>query len=249
MNLLRGILRLIAFLGITFFQVSRLFLWRSIAFTEAAQRNAAWKSLAGWSRLCSRLLNIRIEYQGELPVPGSMVLPNHRSYIDIVPFPPLLELCFVAKAEVGAWPLIGSGARLVGTVFVDRSSKESRRHTREAMGHFLAQGRSVIVFTEGTTYAAPELGELRPGMYHLAAEGGFSVVPVAIEYLDPRDAWVGKDTFVPHFLRCFSKPSTGMVVRFGPVMEGQDGDLLREQVAEWLRKNLAEIRESHRIPA
>lgn len=178
---------------------------------------------------------------------GSMVLPNHRSYIDIVPFPPLLELCFVAKAEVNAWPLIGSGARLVGTVFVDRDNKESRRHTREAMGHFLDQGRSVIVFTEGTTYAAPVLGELRPGMYHLAAEGGFSVVPVAIEYLDPRDAWVGKDTFVPHFLRCFSKPSTGMVVRFGPLMQGQDGDLLRAQVAGWLNKNLAEIRESRGI--
>jgi 1-acyl-sn-glycerol-3-phosphate acyltransferase len=47
---------------------------------------------------------------------------NHLSYLDI----PLLmqsspNISFVAKEEVGRWPVIGAGAHALNTIFVKRS--------------------------------------------------------------------------------------------------------------------------------
>ncbi|MDP5170450.1 MAG: 1-acyl-sn-glycerol-3-phosphate acyltransferase [Bacteroidia bacterium] len=241
MNKARGVLRLIAFLCLSLLDVLRIFLLQVI-FPRSQSRQISYGGLKHWSRWAKRLLGVEIEYQGEFPTVSAMVLPNHRSYIDVLPFTLKLDLTFVAKVEVSRWPVIGLGARAVGTVFVDRADKASRTLTRQKMGEALAMGRSVIVFAEGTTFKAPDLGVLRPGMFQLAAEGGFPVVPVAIEYQHVEDAWVGKDTFIPHFIRCFGKKNTRIVVRFGPMMTSSDSESLRQEVYEWLQINLANIR-------
>ncbi len=243
MNLLRALLRLICFLVLCTFQVLRLFLWKALASQPAEKRKAIKVCLGAWSRQTVKLLGIEVERQGSIPEFGSMILPNHRSYIDVVAFPPVVETTFVAKIEVYPWPVIGHGARVTDTVFVDRSSRESRRKTREEMGNRLSEGRFVVVFPEGTTYQAPEIGEFRPGMFTLAAEGGFPILPVALEYLHPTDAWIGKDTFIPHFIRCFGKKKTYLVARFGPVLRGDDGEALRREAHHWIKSNLEMIRQ------
>ena len=240
MNKIRGILRFTGFILWSSFSVMRLVLWSAVT-RGVRRRKAVRTAFRQWAQLTIRMLGIRMEVQGDPPPTGTMLLPNHRSYIDVVAFPQVADLTFVAKIQVKSWPVIGAGAKAVNTVFVDRADKDSRRHTREEMARRLAEGRSVIVFTEGTTYKAPTLGELRPGMYYIAAEGGFSVVPVAIEYDDPDDAWVGADTFVPHFIRCFGKKQTGMKVRFGPEMHHEDGEILRQEVRQWLEESLREL--------
>lgn len=241
MNLLRGIVRMFLFFLLCIAAIVRIVVWRQFVSSER-RRHVIKVSFRAWAMSAVNLLGIRIDFQGEFPEIGTMILPNHRSYIDVVAFPLNTELTFVAKIEVRPWPIIGWGARAADTVWVDRSDKASRRRTRLEMASRLAEGRSAIIFTEGTTFKAPEMGELRPGMFYMAAEGDLPVVPVAIEYKNPDDAWIGKDTFIPHFLRCFGKKHTDMVVRFGPVMTGTDGEELRLRVQTWLQANLEEIR-------
>lgn len=241
MNTVRGILRMIAFLFLCTFSVVRLGLWAWIGGEKQAQK-AIRVCFRQWAKWTMALLGIKLRMEGNPPKECAMILPNHRSYIDVVAFPMWTTLTFVAKREVRSWPIIGWGGRVTRTVWVDRSSKDSRRKTREAMASRLAEGRSVIVFTEGTTYKAPELGELRPGMFYIAAEGNFPVVPVAIEYKNPDDAWIGKDQFVPHFLRCFGKSYTHMSVRYGEVMHDDAAERLRSTVSDWLDQNLREMR-------
>ena len=48
----------------------------------------------------------------------------------------------------------------------------------------------------------------------MAAELGVPVIPIAIDYKNLNDAWVGDDTFIPHFLRCFGKWRTEIKVSY-----------------------------------
>jgi 1-acyl-sn-glycerol-3-phosphate acyltransferase len=95
-----------------------------------------------------------------------------------------------------------------------------------------------MVFPEGTTVGKEELLPLRPGMFHTAAQSHLPVVPIAIEYQDPGDAWVGDESFVAHFLRQFRGRRKSVAVSIGPVMHGTDGEALKERVEAWMRQEI-----------
>ena len=117
------------------------------------------------------------------------VMGNHRSYVDAVLFPVGFPVVYVGRIESKSWPIIGWGATLLGTIWVDRKSKDSRRATRAAVRERLSEGMGIVIFPEGTTFKGPQLLEYRPGMFYTCAEEGFPIVPVALEYRDPNIAW------------------------------------------------------------
>ncbi|MEM9985351.1 MAG: lysophospholipid acyltransferase family protein [Bacteroidota bacterium] len=240
MKQLRGILRLIGFALVTGFLATKALIRLRL---NRGELSAIRGEFTLWAKLSLRILGIHLEMKGSVPEEEVLFLPNHRSYIDIACFPLYKLVVFVAKIEVNRWPLIGYASRVVQTVFVDRQDPESRKNTRETMKARLVQGYSVVVFPEGTTAQAPEIKEFRPGMFFVAAEGDIPVVPVAIEYAEPSDAFIGDDTFVPHFLRTFGKPKTLVKISLGPVMRHAEGERLRQEVSNWVRRETAEIRE------
>lgn len=190
-----------------------------------------------------RFLNVKCEVSGTIPTDGILGVTNHRSYLDSICIFQNLDACPVVKAEVGKWPILGFGLRHSGTVFVDRKSKESRKRTREQIADFVRQGISTIVFVEGTTYVGPEAGEFRPGTFMTAAEGGFEVIPIAIEFEHQDVAWVGEDTFIPHFLDVFGKYKEIRVkVHFGSPRKSDDWEQLRDDCHSWVSKKLLRMR-------
>lgn len=236
------------------FQGSRAFVRLLLVFLVilAVCFRAVWARLLGrhdvhqtaelgiWaSRWMVTLTGIELRVHGELPESGAILVANHRSYTDIPAILYSLPCAFLAKASVGRWPVIGWAARLANTVFVERASKESRRAARASLKALQSQGLSVVIFPEGTTSPSPGRLPFRPGMFHLAAEGGLRVVPVAIEYKNSEDAWLGDDSFVPHFLRRFGEQKKSVVVTFGPVLMDTNGELLLRKVDEWLDDELA----------
>lgn len=196
-----------------------------------------------WARAMMPLLGIDLELRGEFPRERTLIMPNHRSYADVVPFPAYTFVTFVAKIEVSRWPFIGFCCRVVHTVFVDRSDPESRKTTRAEIKRRLEEGYSILVYPEGTTAQAPEIKPFRPGMFHVAASGAIPIVPVAMEYAHPSDAFIGDDTFLPHFFRTFGKARTPLRVSIGPPLRDPDGERLREQVESWVRREAASLRE------
>jgi 1-acyl-sn-glycerol-3-phosphate acyltransferase len=188
------------------------------------------------------ILNVKIYFQNDFPDAAGIIMANHRSYVDILLFPSRVPIVFVAKAEVRRWPVIGWGGNAMNTVWVARNSKESRRTTRMQLQERLKTGESVVVFPEGTTHRGPEILELRPGMFHAVAQGGFPIIAVAIEYKDPTIAFIDDDLFVWHFFKNFAKPRIEVLVKFSDPIRGSDGELLKGQVTEWLTEQVLEFR-------
>jgi 1-acyl-sn-glycerol-3-phosphate acyltransferase len=66
-------------------------------------------------------------------------------------------------------------------------------------------------------------------------------VPVAIEYADRADAWVGDGSFLGHFLTCFRKRRVEVSIAFGPTLRAAEVDDLKGRAESWIRARLEEF--------
>jgi 1-acyl-sn-glycerol-3-phosphate acyltransferase len=195
-----------------------------------------------WKRAMRIVLNIHVVQEGPVPHGAAVIMANHRSYLDVVMIPSKTPVVFVAKQSVKRWPIVGWGGDAMKTIWVNRNDEHSRKRTRKRILERLEEGQSIIIFPEGTTSVGPDVLPFKPGMFYAVAASPIAIVPVAIEYKNPNMAWVGQDTFIPHFLREFGAPKTEVKVGFGEPMQGDDGEKLKEQVYDWVRNSCARYR-------
>lgn len=187
-------------------------------------------------------LGIRIHVLGTAPDFPCIVMSSHRSYIDpailcshILGYP-------VSKAEVAKWPLLGKGASLTGILFLKRESHTSRKHTLNEIAVKVQEGFPVILFPEGTTHDLPHTSRLKRGGFQLAAELNIPIVPVALEFGNKADYWIGDDTFVPHFFSRFGEKNMDVRVRYGVAMRSNDAEALLNNTQKWLDEQIVEMR-------
>lgn len=167
-----------------------------------------------------------IVYGKESALPG-LVVSNHRSYFDPVVILKNILATPVGKKEVESWPLIGNVAKTTGVIFVKRENKNSRAETLKEVSTVLENGFSIFIAPEGTTHIEPTTIDFRRGSFILAAQLGVPVMPVAIDYKNLDDAWIGDDTFIPHFLKCFSKWKTEIKVSYlNPIVSNDAEELI-----------------------
>jgi 1-acyl-sn-glycerol-3-phosphate acyltransferase len=201
--------------------------------------HAAVRQGHAFARRAVRRLGIELEVSGSAPRERVLLLANHRSYIDIPILLSQLPCSFLAKAEIASWPLFGSAARLQHTVFVQREDRASRRASRAGALDRLQRGLSFAAFPEGTTSRGPGTLPFFEGLFRLAEEHGIPIVPVAIDYDDPNDAWVDDDPFLGHFLSCFRKRRIRVSLSFGPTLRGEQVQDLKREAEGWIRERLA----------
>jgi 1-acyl-sn-glycerol-3-phosphate acyltransferase len=139
-------------------------------------------------------LGVRLRCRGALPRPGTLLVANHVSWLDVVALLAVTPAKVVAKCEVRGWPGIGVLATVLGAVFVDRSRPKSLPATVAEVAGQLRAGRSVAVFPEGTTFCGASRGRFRPAMFQAAVDAGAPVAPVSISYGSTAAAFVGDDT-------------------------------------------------------
>ncbi len=202
----------------------------------------SFRNRARWSAAVLKALGIVVEIMGTVPQGGHLYVSNHRSYIDICVVLKYIHASIVAKAEVGKWPIIGMGARATYTVMIQRDSPESRKNTRVQVQQVLGRGYSVVIFPEGTTFDGPGVKPYRPGPFQIAEGGNFTLVPVALEYEHTEDAWVGDDTFVAHFLKCFQKPVTKVKMSIGSSIAPGPWQQTHDAAQQWAQQETLRLR-------
>jgi 1-acyl-sn-glycerol-3-phosphate acyltransferase len=163
-----------------------------------------------WSGI-RRILGLHLTVIGDL-APGRPVLfiANHCSWIDIVALGSVLPGCFVSKADVARWPLIGWIAKLGRTIFVSRT-KAAMERERDGMNRRLAAGDNIILFPEGTTSDGTRILKFQSGFLAIAeapARPAIQVVTIVYDRLDglpvrrrdrPLISWYGDMDMASHF--------------------------------------------------
>jgi 1-acyl-sn-glycerol-3-phosphate acyltransferase len=130
------------------------------------------------------LAGIRVRVHQQTGHQGPVVYAaNHQSGLDILVLMAWLPdgVRFVAKKEMAHAPFIGWCMRAADYVFIDRRDRALARESLQRAGASLRQdGRSVIIFPEGTRQEPGALGPFKMGAVHLAMEAGLPLVPVGI---------------------------------------------------------------------
>ena len=145
---LHGVVRLALYLGLTMALLP-------VQALLVAVRSPLRDRLPRWYHArVLRIVGMSVEVIGT-PSPDSPTLfvANHSSYWDIEVLGSMLTASFVAKTEVGGWPLFGLLARLQRTVFVERRRGAAGR-SRNEIAERLAAGDSLVLFAA----AAPAQG-------------------------------------------------------------------------------------------
>ena len=168
-----------------------------------------------WAKWITKKLGVKIVVHGQIPQQAPLLyVSNHKSYIEGIAILACVPITFLGKAEVRHWPLIGLGASAIGTVFVKREDSGSRKNAAKAVKERLLEGKSVLVFPEGTTFSGFQVQKFFPGSFFVSVETGIPIVPIAVRYEDDSSSFVN-ELFLKNFVRVFSKKEIVVHLHFG----------------------------------
>ncbi|AXB48976.1 hypothetical protein A4R43_32365 [Amycolatopsis albispora] len=177
-------------------------------------RDRSWRAL--------RALDVALDDSAYTPSePGTLVVANHISWLDIPVLLAVTDAVFVAKREVATWPFIGGLAKRAGTRFIDRHSLRGLPGTVAELAHTLRSGRSVMVFPEATTCCGVHSVPFRRAAFQAALDAGAPVQPVHISYWQGEfpstvPAFVGDDTVVTSLRRVLRARALGVRISSSP---------------------------------
>lgn len=207
--------------------------------------------------LCA-LMGLRIRVIGEpAPRPGTLLIANHASYLDIPIIGAVHPVVFVAKRQVASWPLFGVLARLQRSIFVDRESRQRAQSDILEIERRLAAGDTVVLFPEGTSSDGNRVLAFKSALMAAVKRddggegeaGAIMVQPLTVAYTRlhgiplGRDwrhkvAWYGDMDLVPHLLGVFAAGPIDVELTFHPPVS-VEGFLSRKALAAHCHADVA----------
>jgi 1-acyl-sn-glycerol-3-phosphate acyltransferase len=223
--------------------------WNRHSVMRNGREPFAHRLIRGWSTRLLRIFGLRSVRIGQPLADPVLFVANHTSWIDIVMLHSQRAACFVAKAEIARWPLVGWLAACGGTIFHRRGSNHSLAAVMQIMVERLREGRSVAVFPEGGTGYGGELKVFHARIFQAALDAQVPVQPVALRFVDRasgRDSegplYIGDDTLVGSLWRTLAGRPFVVHVHFGEPQGAHGRD--RRQWAQDLRAAVEALRAS-----
>jgi 1-acyl-sn-glycerol-3-phosphate acyltransferase len=184
-----------------------------------------------YSKALCALLRVRVRVVGA-PVHGqpALIVSNHVSWLDIPVLASIGPVAFVAKREVSCYPVVGPIARLMQTVFVDRTRRHQTPEVNAAIAARLNEGHPVVLFAEGTSSDGNRVLEFRSALLGAVTQvdpaHAVLLQPASIGYTRiqgipmgrqhrPIVAWYGDLDFAPHFKEFVRRGVVDVTVTFG----------------------------------
>lgn len=221
---------------------------------------AQWLALKAGSPLARHLpvifhrylclvMGVRVERVG-MPDPRRplMIVSNHVSWLDIVVISSLFPVSFIAKSEVGEWPIVRTLARLQRSIFVERERRAKTGAVNAAIAERLGSGDAMVLFAEGTTSDGLRVLPFRSAILGAAqaATGGDAetvLQPLAIRYTRrgglpiarsemAEIAWHGDMELGPHLTALLAGPKIHVRVSLPPPVAVSKGTNRKEIARE-----------------
>ncbi len=207
--MLRAFLKLVGFLLLTFFLIPF-----QVAILSVTKGSASYYLPRLWHQMMCKISGLKLRIHG-IPVQGQAVyVANHISYLDIPVLGSLVKASFAAKNDVASWPLFGFLSKIQQTAFISRKKNDARL-VSQSLKVMMKQGKSLILFPEGTSTTGENTLPFRSSLFNLHEDDQSPptvfIQPVTLRlqsvngydvnrYPDARlgYAWVGDMVLVPH---------------------------------------------------
>ncbi|MHB8056427.1 MAG: lysophospholipid acyltransferase family protein [Desulfuromonadaceae bacterium] len=178
--MVRAYLYLAVFIPLTFlFSISAFI---STLF-DSSGRSYAWHARL-WARLMLALNLVKVTAVGaeHLP-PGPVIfMSNHQSNFDILALLAAMprQIHWIAKKELFEIPIFGPSMRRGGYIPLDRGDGRKALQSMDEAAATIHQGKSVVLFPEGTRTQDGKLLPFKRGGFILARKAEVPVIPVTI---------------------------------------------------------------------
>ncbi len=178
--MVRAYLYLVAFIPLTFiFSVSAFI---STLF-DSSGRAYAWHARL-WARLGLGLNGVSVTLAGAEHIPDGPVIfmSNHQSNFDILSLLAIIprRIHWIAKKELFEIPVFGPSMRRGGYIPLDRGDGRKALQSMDEAAATINQGKSVVLFPEGTRTTDGNLLPFKRGGFILARKAMVPVIPVTI---------------------------------------------------------------------
>lgn len=222
-----------------------------------------------WHLIICNAFGLRVEVVGT-PHQSTQTIfvGNHLSYLDIPVIGSLLRASFISKKEVASWPVFGLLAKLQQTGFIDRS-RSAARSEQTAIGGMIADGKSLVIFPEGTSTDGREVLPFKSSLFSLMLIGenpDLTIQPftVSMRSVDGREPHTQEirdlyswhrdmDTELAFHLWHFAKTRGAIItLHFHPPFSASactDRKLLAKKCQEQVAAGLAEANNRRTLPA
>jgi 1-acyl-sn-glycerol-3-phosphate acyltransferase len=183
---------MIKLLWYTYFAIYLLF--KSISFIKLsylrkkdkkAAEVYAYNQVRQISRFVLKKSKTVVEVKGieNIPEGACVFVANHQAIFDAFLLMAYIDKItgFIAKKEIKKIPLINRWLIEIGTVYLDRENIKEGIKTINEGAKKLLEGRSMIIFPEGTRSLCSEMGEFKKGSLKLATKANAPIVPVTID--------------------------------------------------------------------
>lgn len=190
--LLRSILFTIAFYGGSVPVVIIAFIILPFSQYRLQTMARAW---GGYHYGCAWLfLGIRSQIEGAMPQGQVLYAIKHESFFETIELLRIFNRpAVVAKVELSRIPLWSQIARAYGMIFIDRAGGAvALRNMMTEVRRFVADGRSIVIYPEGTSIPPGEQPQLQAGFAGLYKLAKLPVVPIALDsgHLYPRRGFI-----------------------------------------------------------
>jgi 1-acyl-sn-glycerol-3-phosphate acyltransferase len=172
-----------------------------------------------------------------------MFVLNHVSWLDIFLLDAVLPVTFVAKSEIGAWPLVGTLVTRAGTLYIERGSKSAARRTSERVAEALRNERPIAIFPEGTTSHGESVQRFHAALFQPAVDTSSTIIPVALRSSDAQGrlthaaSYVGDDSLIKSIWMIVSERRMSARLEFLAPIAAQGGE--RRALAERCHADIA----------
>ena len=143
-----------------------------MAFVAKRQQDAG-KALCRGLRITTEVIG---QYSSDKP---SLIVPNHIGTLDPWIMASTFDIAFVAKSEMGGWPVFGWVCKAVGIIFAHRNKVMRTNQTVDEIRARMRSGVAVLIFPEGTTSDGRKLLPFKTGGFEAVSNmnDGY-IVPV-----------------------------------------------------------------------
>lgn len=104
-----------------------------------------------WALVCTKIMNMEIKLNGDVPGEGGLVVSNHTGPFDILVNASVFPVRFAPKKELKSTPVIGPVVALSRPVWIDRKRKLESKKTAEIICNTIRNKVNMLVYPEGTS--------------------------------------------------------------------------------------------------
>ena len=211
---------------------------------QQGQFNTFQKALMRWEMsFCLFLLGVRLTVRGQAATQPALIVANHISWLDILVIGSVVSSCFLSKAEVQSWPIIGKITVRYGTIFIQRG--QDSPIVRKKITQRLSNNISVTLFPEGTTSNGASVRPFFPRLMATAIETNTLIQPLTLQYRNEgkrsEDAPFTRDqSLLSHAIKLMKKKHIDATLCFANTIDpqGYNRRELAEQTHQAVLSNL-----------